>query len=205
MTGWSAPSLRAVAVALSILAFGDALFATSGRPDSTGPTPAVPASAAAIEEPVFIPAGVVDVAGTIACLRTPEGGVETIDPATGRPFWRAAAPARALLVARGRVFVLEGGDGGRLRLSARAARTGRPIRTYELATLPLPQWASPAGSGDPRAPTGFEAAARLEGDTLEIRYDATRWHVSGFRSPSVAERVEGVARIGLESGRVEVR
>jgi len=53
--------------------------------------------------------------------------------------------------------------------------------------------------------TVFEVAARVEGDTLEIRYDATRHQVSGFAGPGVVDQAQGVVRVALDSGRVEVR
>ena len=60
------------------------------------------AVAGTVEEPTYIPTGVSDAGGDVGCFRTPEGGVEAVDLATGRSLWRSAAPARAMLVARGR-------------------------------------------------------------------------------------------------------
>lgn len=161
------------------------------------------AAAKAAEEPVYIPAGVSDVGGAVGCLRTPAGGVEAVDLAKGRSLWRSAAPARALLVARGRAFVLEERAGRQLRLAVYAERGGRLIRAYDLATLGLPPWASLSGAAEGREWTVFEVAARLAGDTIELRYDATRRQVSGFAAPGVIGRVQGAARIGIESGRID--
>ncbi len=156
------------------------------------------------EEPVYIPAGVSDSDGTIGCLVTPQGGVEAVDLATGRSRWRVSPPARALLVAGGRAFVLEEGAGPRLRLAAYAARTGKLSRAYDLAALGLPPWASLAERGEGREWTVFEVAARLAGGQLEVSYDVTRRQVSGFAGPSVVDRVQGVARVDLDSGRVDL-
>src|SRR6266850_1844939 len=138
-----------------------------------------------VETPTCIPAGVSDAGGTFACVRTPEGGVEAIDLKTGRSLWRSAAPARALLVALGRAFVLEERAGRRLRVAAYTPRGGRLIAAYDLTKLDLPPWASLAGSAEGREWTEFEAAARLLGEALEIRYGVTRRRVSGFAAPGV--------------------
>ena len=161
------------------------------------------AAVESVETPTCIPAGVSDVDGAVGCVRTPEGGVEAIDLKTGRSLWRSAAPARALLVAPGRAFVLEERAGRRLRVAAYTPRGGRLIGAYDLTKLDLPPWASLAGSAEGREWTEFEAAARLLGEGLEIRYDVTRRRVSGFEAPGVVGRVQGVARISLDSGRVE--
>jgi hypothetical protein len=156
------------------------------------------------ETPTYIPAGVSDAAGTVGCLRTPEGGVVAVDLATGRALWRSAAPARALLVARGQAFVLEERAGRPLRAACYAARRGRLNRAYALTSLRLPPWASLGGANEGREWTEFEVAARLAGDRLEVGYDVTRTRVYGFRLPGVVGQVQGVARIGLDSGRVDL-
>jgi len=154
--------------------------------------------------PTYIPAGISDEAGSVGCLHTPAGGVEAVDLATGRSLWHAAAPARALLLAGGQAFLLEE-RAGRLSVASYGARQGRLARSYDLATLRLPPWASLAGTRAGREWTVFEVAARVEGDTLEIRYDATRHQVSGFAGPGVVDQAQGVVRVALDSGRVEVR
>src|SRR6267378_3605630 len=161
------------------------------------------AAVESVETPTCIPAGVSDVGGTVGCVRTPEGGVEAIDLKTGRSLWRSAAPARALLVAPGRAFVLEERAGRRLRVAAYSPRGGRLIGAYHLTTLDLPPWATLAGADEGREWTEFEVAARLFGDALEIRYDVTRRRVSGFVAPGVVGRIQGLAQVSLDSGRVD--
>src|SRR6266850_1261396 len=163
------------------------------------------AGAETVETPTYIPAGVSDVGGTVGCVRTPEGGVEAVDLRTGRSLWRSAAPARALLVASGRAFILEERAGRRLRVAAYSSRGGRLIGAYDLTTLDLPPWASLAGAAEGREWTEFEVAARLLGDALEIRYDVTRRRVSGFVAPGVVGRIQGLAQVSLDSGRVDRR
>src|SRR6266446_8739248 len=70
------------AMALLILAM---LGAQVGAPPGAVPT--------SIDEPVYVPAGVIDADGTVGCLRTPSGGVEAVDLATGRTLWRSAVAA----------------------------------------------------------------------------------------------------------------
>ncbi len=158
---------------------------------------------AAAAEPVYLPGGVSDASGAVGCLRTPEGGLEAIELATGRSLWSSSAPARALLIARGRAFVLEERRGESLRLSVYDARSGLAPRAYDLASLALPAWATLGESRDGRRWTVFEATARLAGETLEIRYDASRMQVSGIPLPGPLARTEGVARLDLGSGRIE--
>ncbi len=69
--------------------------------------------------------------------------------------------------------------------------------------LGLPSWASLGGAAEGRRWTSFEVRARLADDSLEIQYDATRRQVAGFPVPDVVGRVEGMARVSLESGRVD--
>ena len=158
-----------------------------------------------VEEPVYIPAGVSDVGGTIGCVRTPDGGTEAVDLATGASLWRSAAPARALLIAAGRVFVLEERAGQPLRVAAYSAHEGRLIRAYDLRALDLPPWASLSGAVEGREWTVFDVAARLAGDRLEVRFDIARRRVSGFQAPGVVGRVQGAGQISLDSGRVDRR
>jgi len=159
----------------------------------------------AVEEPVYLPGGVCDVGGEVGCLRTPEGGVEAVDLETGRSLWSSAAPARALVIARGRAFVLEAPPDGPLRVAAYETHSGRLARSYELATLTLPAWASPAEPRDGRQWTQFVATARVAGDMLELRYDATRMQVSGMQPPGPVARAQGLVLLDLGSGRIESR
>jgi len=162
-------------------------------------------AAGTVEEPIYLPAGVSDAAGTVGCLRTPEGGVQAVDLATGRSLWRTDAPARALMIARGRAYVLEERAGRPLRVAAYDARSGRLQRAYDLATLALPPWASLSESGGGRQWTVFEVTARLASDGLEIRYDATRMQAYGFRPADAVGQAQGMARIALGSGRVSLK
>jgi len=154
--------------------------------------------------PTYIPAGISDEAGSVGCLYTPAGGVEAVDLATGRSLWRSDAPARALLLAGGQAFLLEE-RAGRLRVASYGARRGRVARSYDLTRLVLPAWASPAEPRAGRQWTEFGVAARLDGDTLELHYDATRHQAYGFQRPGVVDQVQGVVRVALDSGRIALR
>lgn len=78
-------------------------------------------------------------------------------------------------------------------------------RAHDLATLHLPVWASLAEPAGGRQWTIFQATGRLQGNSLEIGYDATRRQAFGFPRPSEIGRVQGVARVSLGSGRVDLR
>lgn len=131
--------------------------------------------------------------------------MEAIDTAKGRSLWRVPAPARALILALDRAFVIEQGAGMRLRLAVYAARTGRLLREYDLKRLGLPQWASLAEGTMGRESTRLMLGARLAAETLDLRYEAALTRFSGFQGAVVADRAEGSARIDLELGRVDRR
>ena len=163
----------------------------------------IPSSfAITVVEPTYLPAGVSDFAGTLGCLRSPEGGVDAVDLKSGRSLWRSDARARPLLVTGGRAFLLEESAKQPLRLVVRTAQDGRQVRAYDLASLALPPWASLSEQREARQWTEFEAAARLMGDRLEIHYIVTRRQVSGMAGPGAAAQVEGVALVALDSGRI---
>ena len=167
------------------------------------PAPKRPAAQKTVV-PTYVPAGISDEKGAVACLRTPDGGVEAVELETGRSLWRSTAPARTLLMTDGQAYVLEE-RAGRLSVAAHGARKGRVARSYDLATLTLPPWASLAEPRDGRQWTVFEVAARIEAGILEIRYDATRHQAYGFRRPGVVDQVQGAVRLALGSGRVALR
>jgi hypothetical protein len=155
------------------------------------------------EAATFLPAGIADAAGSVACVRTPEGGVEAVELSTGRELWRAAAPSRALLVAGGRAFVLEERGARRLHLSAYEPGTGRPAGTWAIA-LDLPAWASLAGSAAGRSWSTFDAYALLSPGVLEVEYQARQFMAMGIPpGRRTADEAVGVLRLDLASGRTE--
>ena len=156
-----------------------------------------------VTEPVYLPAGVSDAEGAVACIRTPAEGVEIVDVATGRTLWRSAPPARPLLMASGQAFVLEQRQGRAWRVTAYAERAGDVLRTYDLGPLELPEWASLSGARAGREWTEFDASARLAGAALQLRYDARRLRVTGMAPGGPVAEARGLARIDLDSGRVE--
>jgi hypothetical protein len=162
-----------------------------------GPPPPEPAT--------FLPAAVADAAGTVACLRTPERGVEAVDLASGRELWRSAAPSRALLVAGGLAFVLEERGQRRLQLSAYEPGTGLPAGTWAVA-LDLPGWASLAEPASGRTWTTFEVYALHSSGVLEVEYQARRLTALGIPpGRRVDAEVAGVLAVDLGSGRTEHR
>ena len=168
--------------------------AQAGRGAATGPEPAT-----------FLPAGIADAAGSVACVRTPEGGVEAVELSTGRELWRSAAPSRALLVAGGRAFILEERGARRLQLSAYEPRTGRPAGTWAVA-LDLPGWTALAGSAAGRSWSTFDAYALLSPGVLEVEYQARQFMAMGIPpGRRTADEVLGVLRVDLASGRMERR
>lgn len=162
--------------------------------------PAVPGPEAA----TFFPAGIADAAGTVACLRTPEGGVEAVDLASGRELWRSAAPSRALVVAGGRAFLLEQRAGRRLQIAAYLAGTGRPAGTWAIPDLPA--WASLAGTAAGRSWTTFDVYALLSPGVLEVEYQARQLTALGIPpGRRIDGEAAGVLLLDLESGRMERR
>jgi hypothetical protein len=163
-----------------------------------------PGSISGIEEPAFFPAGVADAPGAVGCVRTPDGGVEAIDLASGRRLWRSSAPARALLISRDRAFLLEQRD-GHLRLAAYQPHTGRALGAWP-APSGLPAWASLAEPSGGRTWTTFDTFASLAGDTLAIEYDAHQHVVMGIPpGRGDVQAAAGVMRFDLRSGHAELR
>ena len=91
-----------------------------------------------VVEPIYLPAGVSDTAGTLGCVRSEEGGVDAVDLKSGRSLWHSDSSARPLLVTGGRAFLLEESAKQPLRLVVRTAENGRQLRAYDLRSLALP-------------------------------------------------------------------
>jgi len=163
-----------------------------------------PVATPTLETPRYFPAGVADAAGSVGCARTPDGGVEALDLASGKRRWRSAAPARALLVAREGAFLLEE-RGGRLQLSRYEPRTGRRLGTWPIR-LEQPAWVSLAEPHADRRWTTFDVHAHRNGSTLEVEYLARQHLVLGIQpGPRTEGKARGVIRLELRSGRVEHR
>ncbi len=150
--------------------------------------------------PTRVPGAVADPVGTVVLVRTPEGGVEAVEGATGSSLWRRPAPARALLVDAGTAFLLEETAPGKLRVTAVHLRTGGAGSVFLLPAGAVPAWAGLRGSGG-RVQTTVSVAARRDGNTLEVGLDARQVTLGGIgliRGPEA--RV--VARVDLISGAV---
>ncbi len=183
-----AGSLGAVALAL---ASASASASASAAP--AGPTPVLP---------VRIPGGVAAADGTFVLVRTPEGAVEAVDAATGASLWTSAAPARALLVARGIAYVLEEPRPGALRVLAVEPRTGVRASAWPLPPGALPAWAGLADGGG-RVVTTVSVAARLAGARLEVGLDAKQVTLGGMGLIPGPE-AHAVTAIDTRSGAAEV-
>jgi hypothetical protein len=166
---------------------------------------AFPASSDALT-PVYIPAGVVDEQASVACVRTPEGGVEAIDLAHGRTLFVAKPPAKPLLIAAGVAYLLEARPGRGLQVAMYDIARARLLKTIDLAVLALPAWVSIDGSagggGGGREWTLFDVDARLDLDRLTLLYDARRMRAYGSRPAEPVDQVAGAAELLLDSGRV---
>ncbi|HET6922967.1 MAG TPA: hypothetical protein VFI16_07460 [Anaeromyxobacteraceae bacterium] len=157
------------------------------------------------EAATFLPAGIADQAGSVACVRTPEGGVAAVDLSTGRELWRSAAPSRALLVGAGKAFVLEERGARRLQLAAYEPRTGRPAGDWAIG-FGMPGWASLAGSATGRSWSTFDAYALLSPGVIEVEYQARRFTALGIPPGRRLDgEATGVLRADLASGRMERR
>jgi hypothetical protein len=153
------------------------------------------------EVPSYFPAGLTNASGSVGCVRTLAGGVETLDLASGRRSWKSDAPSRALLVGSDEVFVFEQ-RGGRLQVAAYEPRSGRQIKTWP-CSIGLPAWASLAEPRGGRNWTTFDVRARRSGNVLEIGYDAQEHVATGIAPSSVGPREKGILRLDLSSGTSE--
>ncbi len=186
------PARSALALAASLATFAAA------------PPPALAAAEAApvVTAPVRVPGGVTDAEGTIVLVRTPAGAVEAVDGATGASLWFSAAPARALLVARGIAYVLEQRGPGALRVLAIEPRTAVSAASWPLPSGALPGWAG-LGAGGGRVVTTVAVAARLVNATLEVALDARQVTLGGMGLIPGPE-ARAIVRINTRSGAAEV-
>jgi hypothetical protein len=179
-----------------------ALAVTVGASANASVNASVPASR--FEEATYIPAGIADSPGTIACVRTPEGGVEVLDLRRGKKLWGSPAPSRALLVSNGTVFLLEE-RGGRLRLSSYRDRTGQRVGGWTLQ-LDLPGWATLSERAQDRQWTTFATRARRDEYEIQVEYDARQFRVLGIApGPNASAEAHGVVTLNPGSGRIERR
>jgi hypothetical protein len=153
-----------------------------------------------------LPGGIADPAGRTGFVASAAGGIEAVDLATGDVLWTTNEAQRPILVVGDRLYAQAGLKRNRLRVLAFDLTAMGECR-LESDPVVLPAWVVTSDT-----PThSFTAHWRLEKNQLVLAWEATA--LPGGRAgqpaplPDTAERkhADGVARIDLETGKVELR
>ena len=160
----------------------------------------------AADEWINIPAGIADVANKTAYITNSSDCLEALDLTNGHTLWENKQVQRALALAGQRLVAVE------------RRGTQQPANTMGLAILDagnghiltnsqqivFPEWIAVEGG----IGLGFTSFAAVDGNTLNLYWHAWRQLVGAAPSAAAiaaAKKDEtGVARVDLESGRVEV-
>ncbi len=160
----------------------------------------------AADEWINIPAGIADAANKTAYVTNSSDCLEALDLTNGHTLWENKQVQRALALTGQRLVAVE------------RRGTQQPANTMGLAILDagnghvltnsqqivLPEWIAVEGG----IGLGFTSFATMDGNTLNLYWHAWRQLVGAAPSAAAiaaAKKDEtGVARVDLESGRVEV-
>ena len=183
---------RLTPLAAALLAAAAAALAPAPEPKDADPTR-------------VIPGGVADADGARGFVRNDTGGLTALDLATGQPLWTSKLDARPLAVRGGRVLVQTRDKANVLRIVGLDADKGDKV--WESDPIALPDWvrADPGRWGG----YSFNASTRLDGSDLLLSWQAATWYWGGAAPSPQTEKAarhnaDGVARIDLDSGKVEL-
>jgi hypothetical protein len=168
---------------------------------------AAPASADEAKPAVqFIPSGVTDTAGKKGFVANASGGVDALDLESGKCLWTYKDGGKPLAVVGDRLLVQakDKDKGNVLRVVFIDIADG--TKAKESDPIDLPAWAViEEGRG---AGHSFHSSARLDGDLL-IAWQAGTFYWGGAApTPEIlkaaTKNASGVARVNVESGKVEM-
>jgi hypothetical protein len=172
---------------------------------------ALPVLAAPVPEPsaasVPIPGGAADGEGKVGFVTGESGGIDALDLASGKVLWTTKDGQKAIAVDGKRVLALAG-QGNKLQVLTLDAAEGKKLATSEAVTFP--DWvAVRLGVVTSDMGRSFDVAGRSEKGDLYLRWQARSWYWGGARpTPQIEaaarKNADGVARINLETGKVEV-
>jgi hypothetical protein len=173
---------------------------------SAATCPALAAPAPPRTAPQVLPGGgVADPAGKVGYVPSTEGGIEALDLATGKVLWSIAGVPQPLLATAERLYAQEPikGKANQVRLAVFDTQNGK--RLSESQPISFPDWVV-VGVTYGRS---FASTARLRGDELLLVWQARAWYAGGAAPRPEIEKAArksagGVARIDIESGKVEM-
>jgi outer membrane protein assembly factor BamB len=152
-----------------------------------------------------IPGGVASADGNRGFVRNETGGVTALDLETGKSLWTFKPDSRVLALRGGRVLVQTRDKENVLRILGLDADKGEKV--WESDPITLPDWvrAIPGRWGG----YSFTSSSRLDQNDLLLSWQAATWYWGGARPSPEREKAarhnaDGVARIDLESGKVEM-
>jgi hypothetical protein len=169
-----------------------------------GLSPAAPAEGAAGSVP--FPGGVADAAGKGAFVTNPKGGIDALDLETGKVLWQTAEASKPLAVSEKRLVAQAAVKG-----KANSVRvvvfdiSDKGKRLLESDPVVFPDWVA-VGLALGRS---FTSSGRLDKGDLLLRWEARAWYAGGARpTPEIEQaarkHAKGVAKVSLESGKVEM-
>jgi hypothetical protein len=153
-----------------------------------------------------VPGGVLDPSGKTIYVQNPKGGVDAVAVETGKIVWQSAETARPLAVA-GTHLVVQVPDAAKANRVAIAildtAAKGKILKTSD--PIVFPDWVSVRVTHG----RSFGSTARADKGDLLLEWQARAWYAGGARPTPEIEKAarkeaHGLARVNLESGKVEM-
>ena len=155
----------------------------------------------------FIPGGAADAESGRGFVTNANGGVTALDLETGKPLWESKTAGRPLAVVDGRVWVQvrDKDKSNVIRVVGLTVDDGKTAAESE--PIVLPNWvAAVEGRGAGRS---FTSSPYLDDGDLFVRWQANTWYWGGAAPSPQTEKAarkhaDGVARVNLKSGKVEM-
>lgn len=178
----------------SVLASGVALAASEP----------VPSQNAANEAAIRLPAGLADPSGKIGYFASADGGIESIDLATGKVRWHTHEAQRPLQLDGDHLLAQAGVKRNRLRILRLDCASGEC--NLESDTIVFPSWVVTG----PAHGHSFAARWHRSDRQLILDWEAEAWDVgprklSAQEAEAAHKRAAGIVAIDLRSGQVDVR
>ncbi|MBA4064954.1 MAG: hypothetical protein C0501_14820 [Isosphaera sp.] len=160
-----------------------------------------PAAGHRVADDAVVPPG-----AKLVVVRAKDGGVEALDPATGKPLWantdadRPAGASDTFVLA----WAADPKKANTFRVAVIDAATGKTVTTSD--PIALPDWATTAKTWG----RTFRAAARVDGDAAVVGWWAGAFYAGGARpTPEVEaaarKAAAGVAVVDLKTGKVTAK
>ena len=178
-----------------------ALFAVAAGAPAAPVPPADPAPSF-----VSIPGGIVDPGNKVVYVTGESGNIEALNLEDGKLLWDSKDATKPLAVA-GKKLIAQAPEKGKANavrvVVLDGAEKGKKVLESDAVTFP--DWVA-TGLAHGRS---FASSAVLERNDLLLKWDARAWYAGGARPTPEIEKAarkeaHGVARVNLESGKVEM-